>query len=50
MALSPFIFIFALEYEIRNVQKNYIGRKLNGTLQLLVYADIINILEDNMIL
>jgi hypothetical protein len=39
-ALSPLFFNFALEYAIRKVQVNQGDLKLNGTHQLLLYADI----------
>jgi hypothetical protein len=47
-ALSPLIFNFALEYAIRKVQKNQVGLKLNWTHHLLVYADDVNLLGDDI--
>ena len=47
-ALSPILFNLALECAIRRVQVNQNDLKLNGTFQLLVYADGVNILGGNV--
>ena len=43
-ALWPLLFNFALGYAIKRVQVTQGGLKLNGTHQLLTYADNVNIL------
>jgi hypothetical protein len=47
--LPPLLFKFALEYTIRKVQVNQKGLKLNGTHQLLVYADGSNVLGGSLL-
>jgi uncharacterized membrane protein len=46
-ALSPLLFNCALEYTVRRVQVNSV-LKLNGTHQLLVYADGLNTLSGSV--
>jgi hypothetical protein len=46
--LSPLLFNFPFQYAIRTVQTNQEGLKLNGTHQILIYADNINILGETV--
>jgi len=47
-ASLPLLFIIAVESAIRRVQVNQDGLKLNGTHQVLVYADDVNILDGSV--
>jgi hypothetical protein len=40
-------FNFDLDYALKKVQVNQVGLKLNGTHELLAYADDVNLLGDN---
>jgi hypothetical protein len=45
--LPPLLFNFALEYAITKIRENHVGLKLNGTHQLLAYADDLNLLREH---
>jgi hypothetical protein len=47
-ALSPQLFNFASQYPIKKVQEIQMRLKLNGTQQLVVYADDVNLLADKI--
>jgi hypothetical protein len=47
-ALLPLHFTFAFEYGNSNIQENHMGLKLNGTHELLSYADDRNLLAYNI--
>jgi hypothetical protein len=46
--LSALLLNFALEYAIMKAQESQVGLKLNGTHQLLAYADDVNLLGYNI--
>jgi hypothetical protein len=48
MLLSPLLFNSTLEYAIRKIKKNQAGLNFNGTCQLLIYADHVNLLWNNI--
>jgi hypothetical protein len=45
---SPLFFNLSFEYAVRKIQENQEQLELNGTHQLLEYADDVNILSKNM--
>jgi hypothetical protein len=47
-ALSPLIFNFALEYAIMKVQENPEGSEVNEPRKLLLFADGVNVLAENI--
>jgi hypothetical protein len=47
-AVLPLLFNVALEHAIRGVQENQLGLKLNGTHQLLAYADDVTLLGNDI--
>jgi hypothetical protein len=46
--LSSLLFNLSLEYGIGKVQKKHVGLEVNGSHQLLVNADDVRLLRDNM--
>ena len=45
---TPLTLVFSLDYAIRGIQVNQDGLKLNGTHQLLVHADNVNIMRESV--
>ena len=44
----PLLLNFALEYAIRKVQETNLGMDMNGTHQVLAYADDVNLIGDDI--
>ena len=44
----PLLFNFVLEYAIRKVQETRLGLDMNGTYQVLAYADDVNLIGDDI--
>ena len=47
-ALSPLLFNFTLEYAVRNIQETNLTLDMNGTHQVLAYADDVNLIGDDI--
>jgi hypothetical protein len=47
-ALSPLVFNFTLEFHIRKIQENKEGLEPNGTHKLLINANDVNLLGENI--
>ena len=47
-ALSPLQFNFVLEYSIKGMQETNFGLDMNGTHQVLDYADDVNLVGDDI--
>jgi Reverse transcriptase (RNA-dependent DNA polymerase). len=47
-ALSPLLFNFTLEYAVKKVQEINLGLDMNGTHQVLAYADDVNLIGDDI--
>ena len=47
-ALSPLLFNFAQEYVFRKVQETNLGMDMNGTHQVLAYANDVNLIGDGI--
>ena len=46
--VTPLLFNFALEYAIRKVQETNLVLDMNGTHQVLAYADYLNLISDDI--
>ena len=47
-ALSLLLFNFALEYTIRKLQETRLGLDMNGSHQILAYANDVNLIGDDI--
>ena len=46
--LSSLLFSFVLEYAVRKVQETRLGLDMNGTHQVLAYADDVNLIGNDI--